>query len=253
MLTRMRTHMSYANVVATMALFLAMSGGAAYAASHYLITKTSQIKPSVLSSLKGKPGPAGAPGAAGPAGPAGAAGTGTPGTPGSPGSPGKSVLAAKAAEPSECATGVGGTKFEVEGSGTPAHVCNGKNGTTGFTETLPSGKTETGTWSVVTSGEALPTPVGFASISFAIPLAAPVPEANIHIVGATGGTPECKGSVAKPEATHEASASVLCMYTVENVGTSLLEFFPSTGGLSVEFTGTNLKDYAFGSWAVTAP
>jgi hypothetical protein len=79
MFSALQKRLSYANVVATVAVFLAMSGGA-YAASHYLITKTSQIKPSVLGSLKGKAGPAGpkgapgATGAAGPTGPAGAQG-----------------------------------------------------------------------------------------------------------------------------------------------------------------------------------
>jgi hypothetical protein len=41
---------SYANVVATLALVLAMSGGA-LAASHYLITSTKQISPRVLKKL----------------------------------------------------------------------------------------------------------------------------------------------------------------------------------------------------------
>lgn len=73
-----RKHLSYANVVATLALVFAMSGGA-LAASHYLITKTSQIKPSVLKKLK-------TPGKAGPQGPSGPAGTtGLQGKEGPPG------------------------------------------------------------------------------------------------------------------------------------------------------------------------
>jgi hypothetical protein len=60
----MRRHLSFANVAATLALVLAMSGGA-YAAKHYLITSTKQIKPSVLASLRGRPGPSGAIGAQG--------------------------------------------------------------------------------------------------------------------------------------------------------------------------------------------
>jgi hypothetical protein len=61
---------SYASVTATLALVFSMTGGA-FAASHYLITSTKQIKPSVLSQLKGN---AGAPGQQGPQGPAGSAG-----------------------------------------------------------------------------------------------------------------------------------------------------------------------------------
>jgi hypothetical protein len=58
-------------IIASLALFFAL-GGTAVAASHYLITSTSQIKPTVLSKLKGKPGPQGP---AGPAGPQGAGGS----------------------------------------------------------------------------------------------------------------------------------------------------------------------------------
>lgn len=65
---------SLSTVIASLALFFAL-GGSALAAHHYLITSTGQIKPSVLSKLKGHAGPAGtqgaqgAPGAQGPAGP----------------------------------------------------------------------------------------------------------------------------------------------------------------------------------------
>ena len=60
----MRRHLSFANLAATLALVFAMSGGA-YAAKHYLITSTKQIKPSVLASLRGKQGPRGLAGATG--------------------------------------------------------------------------------------------------------------------------------------------------------------------------------------------
>ena len=78
-----RRHLSYANVVATLALFFAMSGGA-LAAKHYLINSTKQINPKVLKKLKGNTG------ARGPAGAQGLAGAqGTPGTPGKEGAQGK--------------------------------------------------------------------------------------------------------------------------------------------------------------------
>lgn len=63
-------------VLSLLALFIAL-GGTAIAAKHYLITSTSQIKPSILKQLRGRTGPPGlagangANGAQGPQGPAG--------------------------------------------------------------------------------------------------------------------------------------------------------------------------------------
>jgi hypothetical protein len=78
-----RRHLTYANVVATLALLFAMSGGA-LAANHYLVNSTKQINPKVLKKLKGASGAqgahglAGANGAQGPGGPVGPQGqTGT--------------------------------------------------------------------------------------------------------------------------------------------------------------------------------
>src|SRR5271155_5295261 len=101
-----RRHLTYANVVATMALAFAM-GGSALAADQfaspaktkskeftapptskefsYVITSISQIDPRVQAELKAT----GKTGSAGPAGPAGATGTaGSPGSQGSAGLPG---------------------------------------------------------------------------------------------------------------------------------------------------------------------
>ncbi len=67
----LRKHLSYANVIASLALVFSMSG-AAVAANHYLIKSTKQINPKVLKKLKGSRG------AQGPVGPQGA--TGSPNT-----------------------------------------------------------------------------------------------------------------------------------------------------------------------------
>jgi hypothetical protein len=85
---------SPSDLIASLALFVAL-GGSAAAAGHYLITNTSQIKPSVLEKLSGsvgKPGakgPQGAPGLQGPPGPPGPAGS-----EGGQGPPGPSNLSA---------------------------------------------------------------------------------------------------------------------------------------------------------------
>lgn len=64
---------SLSMVIASLALFFAL-GGSAIAAQHYLITSTSQIKPSVIDKLKGKDGAPGKQGPAGPGGPVGLVG-----------------------------------------------------------------------------------------------------------------------------------------------------------------------------------
>jgi hypothetical protein len=81
---------SPALVLAALALFVSL-GGTALAAGHYLLTSTSQIKPSVLHQLHGATGARGATGAQGPAGALGATGsqgpagpTGPEGPPGAP-------------------------------------------------------------------------------------------------------------------------------------------------------------------------
>jgi hypothetical protein len=72
MIRAIRSRITYANVTATLALVLAMSGGA-LAAKHYLINSTRQINPKVLKKLHGAKGSRGAPGLAA-VGPQGVAG-----------------------------------------------------------------------------------------------------------------------------------------------------------------------------------
>jgi hypothetical protein len=82
---------SYANATATLALVIALGGGTAWAASHYLITSTKQIKPRVLRQLHGRQG------RRGPRGPRGLQGlAGAPGTSGKNGADGKNGSNGKA-------------------------------------------------------------------------------------------------------------------------------------------------------------
>lgn len=65
---------STSSAIALTALVIATSTGSAFAARHYLITSTKQIKPGVLKSLRGDAGPQGSQGPSGPVGQTGPAG-----------------------------------------------------------------------------------------------------------------------------------------------------------------------------------
>ena len=278
MFSALRRRLSYANVAATLALLFAMSGGA-LAASKFLITSTKQIKPSVLAQLKGKSGANGTPGAAGPAGPAGAQGPAGPqGTPGTSGKDGAAGTSASTVSFSGAQHGCKEGGVEVKSASPAAFVCNGEKGAsgqTGFTETLPSGKTETGSWSVYQ-----PNIVGVAQdrppISFPIPISLKEGESgkafyfNKALTAANEfGTSGCSGTVQKPT----APAGTLCVYTVSEAQTEVEEvevFLGSTSeehfgvfgpdgaimGVALVTNGTEAKPAefaAYGTWAVTAP
>ncbi|MFZ1156063.1 MAG: hypothetical protein WAN93_14295 [Solirubrobacteraceae bacterium] len=98
---------SFTGIIASVALFVAL-GGSAAAAGHYLITSTSQIKPSILQKLKGNVGPKGVAGQAGATGATGATGAaGARGATGAQGAPGQ-------AGPGALSTLISVTSPEVE-------------------------------------------------------------------------------------------------------------------------------------------
>lgn len=242
-----RRRLTLANVLMTLALVFAMSGGA-FAAKRYLITSTKQISSKVLKQLRGTAGKEGPAGPAGPQGPAGAAGKegapGKDGVNGINGADGKSVIAATASN-AECATG--GTKFEVQGSGKSEHVCNGKAGAIHPGETLPSEASETGTWLLFRVGADTLT-----NLSFPIPLAHPIAESKIKVEpeGYTGGGEGCPGTAEDAK----AEPGFLCVYIMSNEGEGinpLLVALSNDNGAFLLGYGEEGK-YAFGTWAVTA-
>jgi len=199
----------YANVVATLALFLALAGGTAYAARHYLIHSIHQIKPSVVRELRGHRGPRGYRGYRGNRGLTGAAGK------------------------------------------TGAIGATGASGVTGFTATLPSGKSEVGTWAGdVGTGDS----PYYAAVSFNIPLAAK-PAVNFVAPGGASTT-ACPGSVAAPT----AASGNLCVYEAHvAAGITLAANDPNhdpfnadadTFGTVISLT-TSTTGAAYGTWAVT--
>jgi hypothetical protein len=150
---RIGRRLTYANIAATLALVLAMSGGA-LAATHYLISSTKQISPKVLKQLRGKTGragPQGRPGAEGPIGPRGNEGKGLPGPPGERGEEGVSA-----------------------------------------TSPLPSGKTVSGSFAMRddngTTGKFI-----LDSVTFPVPLEHRIPLSHIEYTKAGSPTAHCIG------------------------------------------------------------
>lgn len=259
---RIRPRFTYANVAATLALVFAMSGGA-LAAGRFIITSTGQIKPSVLKQLHGKAGVAGKEGPAGKEGAPGKEGpAGKPGANGANGSSGANGVGVTSAAASAAECKAGGTTF-TSASGA-SHVCNGENGQTGYTATLPHGKTEMGAWSVQTHGEAL----GVGSISFGIPLENALGAQNVVFLEPGQENEHCPGTLASPE----AEAGYLCVYEQSASGglappangaikdPSVSLFQPggaARSGASVvlkmpEETAPTETGTAYGTWAVTA-
>ncbi len=225
-MSTLRTRFGLPGVIATVALVFAMTGGAF--AAKYLITSTSQIKPSVLKKLKGATGPAGAPGAAGAQGPAGPAGAnGEKGATGATGPTG--AIGAKGATGPE---GPEGEPWAAAG-------------------TLPEGVTLTGAWSGhrgAAGSEGVP-------FSFALPLTG-VPTQVLVKPGEDKSAEGCPkvADWAEPEVP-EAAKGVLCLYQGEGPGGESGSPLAIPGGASkigakVTVLCEGLCNWK-GAWAVT--
>jgi len=253
-LTLLRNRFGLPGVISVIALVFALVGGA-YAANKYIITSKSQIKPSVLKQLKGNVGPAG------PQGPAGAAGAkgdpGAKGDAGAPGTNGSSATTTAFSGPKAPCTDGG---VEVKSASGTNLVCNGADGETGFTETLPPEKTETGAWNL--SGGVPAESAGGAALSFNIPLEAGSEPEFEFIPKGGSSTTNCPGTPEEPA----AAPNFLCVYVGTQIGAEFTEGVSAlkpggsfaagvgTTGAIINFaTGEGAVIAAFGTWAVTAP
>jgi hypothetical protein len=221
-------------------------------------------------SLKGQRGPAGPRGPEGKQGLEGKAGSN--GKDGSNGTDGASATTESfAGKAHSCEEG----GVVVKSASPETTVCNGKAGQTGFTETLPSGKSETGMWSVHmpkvgTAGEET---VFYIPISFSIPLAEELSEesgGHALVVGQGEGAGEekenlpkgCQGNYKEPA----AEPGYFCAFVSYETGITYgpIAFDPVANGehpfLNAGKYGTMLSikgkspgGEAYGDWVVTAP
>jgi hypothetical protein len=252
MFLKVRRHVTYANVAMTLTLVFAMAGGAIAAGSKHhaqhrkrsavVITSIHQISRSVVAALKGNLGPVGPEGKQGPAG-----SPGKDGVNGVNGKNGESVTASEVKVGEAACNKLGGSKFTVAGK--EAFACNGQ---TGFTATLPEGKTEMGTWALTVPAEnpTFKVPVSRTSISYVIPLAKP--PAAIYLTPAEIGTEhttECPGTAEEPK----AAEGFLCVYAQNELNTPALTVSPDGAiGAFLGGFGGQPGGVAIGSWAVTA-
>ena len=264
MISRIHQKLGTAGFIISIVALVAALGGGAYAASGGLSGKQKKEVEKIAKKYAGKPGQKGATGPAGANGPAGAKGdagingsNGSNGSDGSSGATGKSVVVAPEGPGPEC--GTGGISVEVEGTGNQEFVCNGEQGPPGQPWTaggkLPSGATETGTWSISVPAEGQI----LQPLSFSLPLATS-PEPILVDGDSAPGCPGVENGLPKAE------AGKLCLYQNK---LSVTEFTPSSGflkpysptapgagptGTILAFTcGESGPCLRVGAWAVTAP
>lgn len=119
--------------------------------------------------------------------------------------------------------------------------------------TLKSGQTLRGTFDL--GGEAK---IAREGISFQFPLLNPPAAPETNILPATGSTAACPGLKGGNGQTPEAAAGQLCVYTKGEGGSPTLTFDAETVsrlgfGLQAKFAAADEANRVFGYWAVTAP
>jgi hypothetical protein len=255
MFSLLRNRFGIPGVISVIALCLAMIGGA-YAAER---SGSGSEASASAKAKKGPRGPKGARGATGPQGPAGP--QGAAGAPGAKGDAGAAGVAGATG-----ATGATGAKGSTGGTGPTGP--EGSPWTAGGT--LPSGKTETGTWAAqVAEGMN----VLFVPISFNIPLASGLDAAHTHIVSKEDthivskedqeNEEQPAGCAGGTAAVPKADPGNLCIYVNAEIGVAFViqnplaepEFAedPSTAPQGTILLVAGEEGGAMGTWAVTAP
>jgi hypothetical protein len=264
MFSALRRQLSYSNVAATMALVFALTGGAFAATSHSgggsPVRATASVSHATVAKKKSKAparGPAGPKGATGAAGAQGATGPAGPAGP-------SGAAGAKGENGASGAQGVEGKEGKAGANGT-----NGTNGKPGSPwtagGTLPPGSTETGAWNIISgSGNEGSGLRSFTTISFPIPLAAPLGLAETAVVtveeqeGKKTPPAACTGTVENPT----AEAGHLCVYqsaeippgppiTSWKLGLSSEGYFAEGASTAGALLGVAENEQDQGTWAVT--
>jgi hypothetical protein len=264
MFSLLRNRFGIPGVISVIALVFAITGGA-WAAKGVIITKLSQIKPSVQNQLKGKAGPAGPAGLPGPAGAKGD--PGAKGGQGNPGTDGTSVTATDIpVGEAECAER-GGVLVEEQGSPPGTEICNGEDGSPWVAGTVPTGTVLRGVWAIQ------PYTAAAADENILVPISTVVPikeksELGIGVLPifkiqgteepSVPGGPHCPGNAGTP--TAPTTPGFLCVYAEFNPQTINLKG-PSFGGAGESGGGVVAKPKAVapglvqgnGVWVMRAP
>ena len=177
---------------------------------------------------------------------------GVNGEKGAAGTAGQSVASVTEPPGANCENG----GYKLTSAAGTQYVCNGQNGAdgqSGFTETLPAGQTEQGAFTFNRQ------PVGpvAVAISFNIPLAAELSEANVHFIPVGGTAPAaCAGGTAAHPKAQEGNlcvfASIELNAKFENIE-KVVGFGggASTSGALLYAEITESLVFLSGTWAVT--